>query len=255
MHVEVPEKFSQYLSRPEIEGTIKFMYTDYNGYVTVGIGMMIDTPQELHRFKHRQLWEAKPGVEFKPPLDRLTDAQFAQKVQDDYDEVKKIANTVRREGLADPKHKKNLEFKHKGECAAKTKLQLTDAGLAMAFQRQLDVNMKFIRKSLWFRNWDSYPGDAQMVLLDLAWGAPGALASGARWGGKDFGPLCKACSKKDFLAASGEVLKYDASYERTKERKIMFVNAAIVMRLKWPVTHVYYPIDLDWLERRQYLPP
>jgi hypothetical protein len=140
----------------------------------------------------------------------------------------------------------------KAACERTTKLRLTDEGLNKAFDMKLIENETMLRTSPWF-HWDLCPGDAQLVLLDLAWWLPGALTKGGIYHDVNFRPLCEACKKFDYIIPSKEVMRWEAKDSRKKARQQMFLNAAVVVQLKWPISQVYYPNDLNLLHRLKLL--
>ena len=221
------------------EGVIHFMYADNKGYVTIGIGMKIDKDEERAGYHKPEYWRFKKGVQ------GVIDAKnIKQLFDEDWNVVKELGRKGLKQGQGG-----NLEAHTKNACAKGTKLRLTDDGLSKMFEKRLNHNENLLMKSPWFANWNELPGDAQVVLLDLAWWLPGALASGGRYKNVNFRPLCEACKKFDFMAASKEVQRWAAQAHRKHARRQLFTNAAMVRQLNWPTNRVYYPNDLAMVQK------
>lgn len=243
MHTDVREKFPAYLN--EHEGLIDYMYTDNKGFVTVGLGMKIDTDAELAGFCNNGYWKPKRGADLDMVRHPLKDL-----LRKDHDAVWKLG----REGLArvdaETLHKKAVESTYKKKCAAVTMLRLTSTGLSEVYKRALNYRDDKLRRSIWFRHWDSYPADAQMVLLDLAWWLPEALtALRPMYKAVDFTPLCQACQQLDFGLAAQVVTRWDALPDRKKARRLLFRNAAVVRQRTLGISRVFYPADLDFMAK------
>jgi hypothetical protein len=149
------------------EGVVPWMYLDIKGLVTVGVGNLID-PIELalqlpFRFRN------------EPNLAATTDQIAAE-----WHRIKAAT------GLAKAGYK---------ACEPLTRLGLDDAAIDDSIAIRLAENEAILKKSEFFRGFDSWPADAQLRLLSMAW----ALGPN---GPKRFQKFAEACRNLDFVRAA-----------------------------------------------------
>lgn len=217
MYPSVQSQFRKF--NEAFEGVVPHMYADIKQLITVGVGNLID-PVELalglpFRFKSR------PGI--------LNPGTPASKDQ--------IAAEWQR-----IKNDKSLAKKGHKVCASLTELELPDEALDRLINKRLTENESYLKRQQPFRDWDSWPADAQLAVLSMAW----ALGPG---GVMDFSRFCAACSALDFNTAAKECKMSEAGNPGVKPRNIanarLLRNAAIVQAAgqggKFDRAALYYP--------------
>lgn len=185
------------------EGCVPYMYLDIKGLVTVAVGNLVD-PIELaqalpFRFKN------KPGIE--APGSPATAAQIAAEWH-----ILKDNTRLAAEG-------------HKA-CEPITRLELSDDSINTLLLDRLARNESFLKRQQWFRDFDTWPADAQLGLLSMAW-AMGPAGPG------QFPHFRAACQSLDFNTAAAECKMNDAAnpglVPRNQANFTLFSNAAIVL--------------------------
>ena len=146
MHQSVRDAFVSF--QTQFEGRVKHMYLDIKGLVTTGIGNLIDPLTD--------------GVVSLPWVQRGTTTRASEaEIRADWAAVKaagagKVASAY----------------------APLTKLELTDEAIDQLVLAKAEANEAFIRKTPEFASYDTWPADAQLGLMSMAW-AQGA--SFAKW--------------------------------------------------------------------------
>ncbi len=150
-----------------LEGLTSWMYLDIKGFVTTGMGNLID-PVSLAL---QLAWFDSTG------------AQASEA-------------TVRAEWH---NIKNNLALAHQGAQAARAvaTLHLDDAGIDTLVQQMLDKDEQILRATPAFADFDQWPADAQLGLLSMAW----ALGPGFA---PKFPHFAQACAARDFTQAATE---------------------------------------------------
>lgn len=180
-----------------LEGVVHHMYLDILGLVTVGVGNLIDPISEALKLPFR----------FRNnPAQMATQAEIAA----EWNALK--ANTA----LAKKGHR----------AAAKVaQLELSDASVGDLIQKRLLDNEKKIKKQATFAKWDSWPADAQLAVLSMAW------AMGPN-GFSKFPRFSAACAAGDFRGAAANCRMAEAGnpgvVPRNDANQLMFRNAATV---------------------------
>jgi hypothetical protein len=203
----------------KFEGCIPFMYLDIKGLVTVAVGNLVD-PVELakalpFRFKD------KPGI----------DAPGTQAMPD------QIAAEWQR-------LKSNPSLAREGHTACEpiTDLELGDDAIDSLIADRITRSQTFLKRQQWFADFDSWPADAQLGLLSMAW-AMGPAGPG------NFPKFRAACQNFDFNAAAAEC-KMDETgnpglIPRNQANFALFSNAAFVLSEKddsnLQRSNLYYP--------------
>lgn len=204
------------------EGSIPFMYLDIKGLVTVAVGNLIDPvilAQALpFRFKNRPDI-ATPGAPATP-------SQIAAEWQ-----------TLKNNGsLAQEGYK---------ACDPITQLELSDDAIDALILQRLTQNESFLKRQLWFQNFDAWPADAQLGLLSMAWAmGPAGPAS--------FPHFRAACQNAEFSRAAAECKMDEAGnpglIPRNRANLMLFSNAAMVQagaaQGVLQLSSLYYPQDL-----------
>ncbi|MGO9893202.1 MAG: hypothetical protein ACLPX8_03180, partial [Bryobacteraceae bacterium] len=91
---------------------------------------------------------------------------------------------------------------------------------------RLAANESFLKRQQWFQDFDTWPADAQLGLLSMAW----AMGPG---GPGQFPHFSSACKSLDFNAAAAECKMNEAGnpglIPRNQANFTLFSNAAIVL--------------------------
>src|ERR1700687_4125672 len=138
----------------KFEGCVSYMYLDIKGLVTVGVGNLVDPVALAQALPFR--FKNKP--EIPTPGAPATPDQIAAEWQ----KLKGNANLAR-EG-----------FK---ACEPITELELSDDDIDSLILARVTGNETFLKRQPWFQDFDTWPADAQLGLLSMAWamgpGGPG----------------------------------------------------------------------------------
>lgn len=186
------------------EGHVPFMYLDVKELVTIGDGDLIDPIQMAM------------SLPFVRP-----DASYAMR-----DEIAAAWLAVK--ARTDLAPHGGMAFEHI------TTLRLTREGIDRLVFRKLDQNDLFIAKR--FPDYESWPADAQLGILSLAWACGPAF---------HFPHFEDALRVRDFDTASVECKMSEAGNPGLKPRNladhILFTNAAKVVRLGLNPDVLWYP--------------
>lgn len=187
----------------KFEGRVPYMYLDVLGLVTVGVGNLVDpvlAAQALpFRFKNR------PGI--AAPGSAATADQIAAEWQ-----------TLKN----DP----SLKTRGYKACEPITQLELSDDAIDSLIIDRLTKNESFLKRQPWFQDFDTWPADAQLGLLSMAW-AMGPAGPGT------FPSFRAACQRLDFNTAAAQCKMNEAGnpgvVPRNQANFTLFSNAAIVV--------------------------
>ncbi len=204
------------------EGFIPYMYLDIKGLVTVAVGNLVD-PVELAQALPFQF---KQGPGIAAPGSPATPDQIAAEWQ-----------TLKN----DP----SLATKGYTACRPITQLELSDDSVDSLILDRLTRNESFLKGQPSFQEFDSWPADAQLGLLSMAW-AMGPAGPG------QFPHFSAACQRLDFNAAAAQCKMNEAGnpglVPRNQANFTLFSNAAIVIAAKAPGglqrSNLYYPRTL-----------
>ena len=204
------------------EGTIPYMYLDIKGLVTVAVGNLVD-PVDLAQalpfcFKN------KPGI--GAPGSPATADQIAAEWQ-----MLKNNPNLAREGYK--------------ACEPITQLELSDDSINSLILDRLARNEGFLKRQQWFQDFDTWPADAQLGLLSMAWAMGPA-------GPQGFPHFRAACQSKDFNTAASECRMDEEGnpglIPRNRANFTLFSNAAVVLsgeaQGSFERSVLYYPQDL-----------
>lgn len=187
----------------KFEGRVPYMYLDVLGLVTVGVGNLVDpvlAAQALpFRFKNR------PGV--AAPGSAATADQIAAEWQ-----MLKNDSSLKTRGYK--------------ACEPITQLELSDDAIDSLVIDRLTKNESFLKRQPWFQDFDTWPADAQLGLLSMAW-AMGPAGPG------NFPSFRAACQRLDFNTAAAQCKMNEAGnpgvVPRNQANFTLFSNAAIVV--------------------------
>jgi hypothetical protein len=187
----------------KFEGRVPFMYLDVLGLVTVGVGNLVDPVALAQALPFR--FKNKPGI--TAPGSGATPNQIAAEWQ-----------TL--------KNDTSLATRGFTACEPITQLELTDDAIDSLILGRLSNNEGFLKRQQWFQDFDSWPADAQLGLLSMAWamgpGGPGAFPN-----------FRAACQKLDFNTAAAECKMNEAGnpglVPRNQANFTLFSNAALVL--------------------------
>lgn len=207
MYQSVQDAFMSFST--QFEGKVNYMYLDIKGLVTIGIGNLID-PVDLA---------------LNLPFVHKSDGSSASQ-----DEIRNEWNTLK----AQP----DLAQKGYQACAPLTSLMLTDDSIAQLVTAKLNQFATTLKATSEFSDMDSWPADAQLGLLSMAWAM-----------GPGFGPswpkFRAACAAHDWAAAAANCRMNETGNPGLKPRNdadvLLFTNAAAVQAsgldfsvLHWP---------------------
>jgi GH24 family phage-related lysozyme (muramidase) len=212
MHDSVRAAFREF-NKP-FEGVVHWMYLDVRGLVTIGVGNLIDPVEVALALPFHSL--AAPGTV-------ATEAQISE-------EWRRIKG--------DP----TLATKGFRACESITQLRLDDTAVDSLIASRLTENEALLKKELAFAQFDSWPADAQLGLLSMAW----ALGAG---GPSSYPHFQAACRKLDFAAAAEECTISEQGNAgvapRNRANRTLFRNAAAIMAGGgYDSARLYYPSSL-----------
>jgi GH24 family phage-related lysozyme (muramidase) len=196
-----------------LEGVVPWMYLDIKGLVTVGVGNLIDPVELAVKLPFR--FRTEPHV-------AATSEQIAQ-------EWHRIKNNP---ALAKAGYR---------ACEPLTRLGLDETAVDTLFASTLTVNEAILKKTPSFEGFDSWPADAQLGLLSMAWAlGPGGLAR--------FTHFSAACRQLDFGGAAANCTINERGNPgvapRNRADRTLFQNAAEVRRSGRDPAQLHYPAVL-----------
>ena len=197
------------------EGAIPHMYLDVLGLVTVGVGNLVDPVTVATALPFR--FKNKPGV--ATPGAPASPHQIAAEWQ---------------------KLKANTSLAHKGHCACApiTDLELDEAGIDAVIAQRLAQNESYLKRQPSFKDYDTWPADAQLAALSMAWAMGPA-------GVVNFHHFCASCAKLDFKTASTQGKMNEQGnpglVPRNKANCTLLSNAAAVIAQGSERSTLYYP--------------
>lgn len=207
MYQSVQDAFVDFST--QFEGKVHFMYLDIKGLVTVGIGNLID------------------------PVDAALNLPFVHKSDGSpasQDEIQTEWNTL--------KSQPDLAQKGYKACAPLTNLMLTDDSIAQLVTAKLNQFASTLQSTSEFSTMDSWPADAQLGLLSMAWAMGPAF-------GSSWPKFRAACAASDWSTAAANCRMSETGNPGLKPRNdadvLLFNNAAAVQTggldfsvLHWP---------------------
>jgi len=196
------------------EGVVHWMYLDVRGLVTIGVGNLIDPIEAALALPFHSL--AAPGAV-------ATEAQISA----EWHRIK-----------SDP----TLATRGYKACESMTQLRLDDAAVDALIASRLAGNEASLKKKLAFAHFDTWPADAQLGLLSMAW----ALGAG---GPSTFPHFSAACQTLDFATAAEECTINEQGNAgvapRNRANRILFRNAAMIRAGGgYDPARLYYPSSL-----------
>jgi GH24 family phage-related lysozyme (muramidase) len=212
MYPSVQSRFRAF--NEPFEGSIHYMYLDVKGLVTVGVGNLIDPVEFAIALSFR----------FKATGVPASKEQIAT-------EWRKLKN--------DP----ILAKKGHLACAALTDLELNDDTIGALIARRLMGNENLLKLQPSFKELETWPADAQLALLSMAW------AMGPD-GFSRFHRFRAACQKLDFNTAAAESKLNEVGnpglIPRNRANFLLFSNAAAVAApgSGLDLATLFYPRDL-----------
>lgn len=210
MHQSVADYVWKFMG--QFEGKVSYMYLDIKGLVSIGIGNLIDP-----------LSDELLGLGFVHKSDGTAATQ---------DEIRNDWNAVK--GRQDLSHTRYTAFD------SLTQLSLPDEAIYGLCNQKLALFVNWMKAHIAeFSDFDSWPADAQLALIGMAWGMGPGFASNGAW--PNFRAACKS---KDFVTAAKECLIPEANAGRNAAHKLMFENAANNLANGGPVEVLSYPATL-----------
>jgi GH24 family phage-related lysozyme (muramidase) len=171
----------------QFEGTVSHMYLDTRGYVTVGVGCLLATPQTAIAL----VWERRGGGA------EPNEVEIA-------DEWTRVHRAV--QGL------------HHTAYLHVTTMDLHELEIARLFRKRVDDFCRELAEA--FPLWPEYPEQAQVAMLDLAFnlGTSGLV--------QKFPRLRVACRTMDWRTAALECIRPGARDARNRAVRGLFEEAA-----------------------------
>jgi GH24 family phage-related lysozyme (muramidase) len=193
------------------EGRVPWMYLDAKALVTVAVGNVVD------------------------PVDAAISLPFVRKT----DQRAATRDEIRAEWQL-LKDKSELAQKGYRACEAITSLRLTEATMDDLVHQKLDADESVLKTA--FPDWDSWPADAQLGVLSMAW----ALGAGFPVHWPKFASAAKA---QDWFAAAAGCKIREVGHRGVKLRNVahvvLFNNAAAVKGKALDLSTLHYPADTD----------
>jgi hypothetical protein len=187
----------------QFEGCVRYMYLDIKGLVTVGIGNLVDPVEAAQALPFQ--FKNQPGI--AAPGSAATADQIAAE-------------------WATLKSNPNLAPRGFTACEPITQLELSDDSINTLVLTRLSQNESFLKRQRWFSNFDTWPADAQMGLLSMAW-AMGPAGPGA------FPNFRAACQNLEFSVAAAQCQMNETGnpglIPRNRANFALFSNAAVVL--------------------------
>ena len=209
MHKSVRQKLPEFLKR--YEGKYNHMYLDKKGLVTIGIGFLIDPVDEALKLQYRTKGGGTVGN---------------AEVKAEWEKVKERKDLINKGGPA---------------FASITTLELSDQGIRTLFIKKSEAAAKwYVNNAVakkYYGEFNSWPADAQMALLGIAWGIAPIPQFGWR-------ALPEACKREDWMKAAEECRIKDAPVGRNRGHKLMFQNAYYVRENKSDISKLWWPSQL-----------
>ncbi|MGV8073231.1 MAG: hypothetical protein AB2L11_01525 [Syntrophobacteraceae bacterium] len=193
------------------EGVVTWMYMDVKSLVSTGVGFLMEY--------HRDAGPGHPNVGHNWPWNGTREEFDAA-----WNQVKAHPELISGSGLA---------------FAGVTTLRLTEAWVRQHFSDIADGKVAEYKKWDEMKDFDSFPLDAQLGIMVLAWGA-----LKREWN------FTKAVGRRDWRTAGRESLLDEFTLERKAALRKMFTNAAVVDDYVGAGSHrysrstLYYPAAL-----------
>jgi GH24 family phage-related lysozyme (muramidase) len=208
MHVSVQGAFRAF--NEPFDGVVHHMYLDAMGFVAIGVSNVVDPVAEAKTLP----------FQFKSDPARMASES---EIESEWQSLKA-----------------NAALAKKGyKAAAKvTDLELSDEAIGRLIQKRLFTNEKTIRRQECFARWDSWPADAQLGLMSMAW-AMGASSFA------EFPKFSESCRVMDFTAAAAQCRMAEGGNpgmaHRNAADQLLFRNAALVLSKKLDIAVLHYP--------------
>lgn len=194
------------------EGVVPFMYLDVKGYVTTAIGNLIDSVEQAARL---------------PWYNRLTGEKASR------EQISQAWHAV----------KSRQDLRNRGGMAYQdvTDLRLTGAAINELVEQKAEEMENELRRK--FPAFDSWPADAQLGLLSMAWAMGPAFSA-------RFPRFTAAISSlvPDFVTAAHESRISDVDNPgvktRNEDNRTLFLNAAKVQERGMNANMLYWPLEL-----------
>jgi hypothetical protein len=226
MHAAVEKAFVSFTE--PLEGRVPHMYLDVKRLITTGIGNLIDPIDAAVRVRGWKI-DGRPATE--------------REVREDWMALR--AENDRRIRFGEiPLHRQHWKF-----AARYTRVRLDDAGIAELVIGKLRNNAAHLRAKH-FPQWDSWPADAQLAVLSMAW-ACGPDFPLPKPNGSGFVNFAKYAKEQNWTSCVAACrIKEEGNpgvVPRNAANRHCFMNAAFVKTLGLPVDVLHWPGDApDW---------
>lgn len=198
----------------ELEGRVFHMYIDTLGYVTTGVGNLIDSPAAALALP----WKRADGS--LASADEVTAAWYA------VDGARTQPKGIRQDGSI------AMQGGNSGAMKSLTSLRLAAEDVDALVLRTLHNFEDTLRRS--FPSYDAWPADAQLGLMSMAWGLGANFAHG-------WPHFTAAANRGDFRTAAEEGQVGNFAPKRNAANKALFLNAADVLETGADADRLYYP--------------
>lgn len=197
MHKTVKESFRRF--NEPLEGLVEYMYLDIKGFVTVGVGFLIDPISEARRLPFRKKSSGEPAT--------------PEEINEEWRRIKNTQALARSGHIA---------------AAALTNLRLSDADIDTEIDRRLTRMEATLLQSGRLKQWLDMLPQVQMAVMSMCWavGPTGLLK---------FEKFLGACEMSDFEGAARECLISEVGNpgirERNRKNAALLRNAAETRKL------------------------
>lgn len=206
MHKSVRDAYHAF-SMP-LEGRVRSMYCDVKGLITTGVGNLIDPMAAALQLP----WKHE-GTGVLATAHEVASAWSALKEQKD-------------------KYAK-LHWKY---AASLNDLRLSDEDIDALVSRKLDENEAYLRRT--FKEWDSFPADAQLGILSMAWACgPGFTKTFAHFTAAALAQNWEGCVASCKIREEGN----PGVVPRNAKNRFCFHNAQLVKDYVLAVDHLCWP--------------
>lgn len=197
-----------------MEGFCTWMYPDVKGLISTGVGNLID-PIQYATFLP---WRVT-GIYGKPGWRLAT----AQEVKDEWIRLKGMPKDCWKWGG--------------GAFASHTHLRLTEQDVRDLVAKKADQMAAHLKMR--FKDWDTYPADAQLGMMSMAWGL------GPAFNFPKFQAHLKlreweGCAQECGMQEKGN----PGVIPRNKNNRVLFRNAEMVEKLSLDPDKLYFPTEL-----------
>lgn len=203
MHQSVKDYVWKFLQ--DFEGRVPYMYLDGRGFVTVGLGFLAQPVQLALQMPFVRKDSEMPASQ--------------EEIGSDWDAVHK---------------RQDLAKSHFRAFEPLTALKLRNGDIDAIAQRKLDAYVATLMTQYpEFSGFESWPADAQLGLIGMAWNMGPGFATG-------WPQFRAACAAQDFAGAAAQSHMANGAPQRNEAHRVLFENASKVIADGLPVDTLLY---------------